>query len=71
MIVKVMLDEDTNTIITYKAAAIKIIVLFDLVSFTTVGLFSNLKDAYNFPLKNTILIKETANLIIYSGTTIT
>ncbi|EAS01003.2 transmembrane protein, putative (macronuclear) [Tetrahymena thermophila SB210] len=70
MIIRLMIDENTNSIVIFKDKVPKIIVIFDLFNLQIVGLFSHITDVYNFPLNNYILIEETANLIIYSGTSV-
>ncbi|KAL4469770.1 hypothetical protein ABPG73_017795 [Tetrahymena malaccensis] len=70
MIVRLMIDENTNNIIIFKDKVPKIIVIFDLFYLKIVGLFSHIVDVYNYPLNNYILIEETANLVIYSGTSL-
>ncbi|KAL4469771.1 hypothetical protein ABPG73_017796 [Tetrahymena malaccensis] len=71
MVIKVMIDQDTNNLIIFKDQNPRIIIIYDLLSNQLSGLFNNIQNAFNYPLTNQILIKETANLIIYSNSTIT
>ncbi|EAS01000.2 transmembrane protein, putative (macronuclear) [Tetrahymena thermophila SB210] len=71
MVIRAMIDQDTNNLIIFKDQNPRIIIIYDLLNNQLSGLFNNIQNAFNYPLTNQILIKETANLIIYSNSTIT
>ncbi|KAL4469767.1 hypothetical protein ABPG73_017792 [Tetrahymena malaccensis] len=70
MIIQIILDENTNSLVIFKDQYPKIIVIYDLFNQFTVGLYSHTTDIFSFPLNNSLLIEETATLIVYSGNTI-